>query len=73
MPRYFFNIRRLDREDSDLRGMILSTDAAVLSHALRIIKDHINGGGHNDPGSMMIVRNESLQMVLAIPFLAGFA
>jgi hypothetical protein len=59
--RYYFNIRRLDREDSDLRGVALPNDAAVLDHALCIIKDLRQGGEHNDPGLMLIVRNESLQ------------
>jgi hypothetical protein len=31
------------------------------------------GGEHNDPGLMMIVRNESLKTVLSLPFLAGYA
>ena len=73
VSRYFFNIRRLDREDSDLRGVALSNDAAVLNHALCIIKDLRQGGEHNDPELMMIVRNESLKTVLSLPFLAGCA
>lgn len=73
MPRYFFNIRRLDREDSDLRGVALPNDAAVLDHAICLIKGLRRGGEHNDPALMMIVRNESLKTVLSLPFLAGFA
>jgi hypothetical protein len=71
--RYFFHIRRVDREDSDHRGVVLPNDAAVLDHALCIIKDLRQGGEHNDPGLMMIVRNESLKTVLSLPFLAGYA
>ena len=48
-------------------------DSAVLDHALRIIKGLRQGGEHNDPGLMMIVRNESLKTVLSLPFLAGYA
>jgi Domain of unknown function (DUF6894) len=73
VPRYFFNIRRLDREDSDLRRVALPNDAAVLDHALCLITGLRRGGKHNDPALMMIVRNESLQTVLSLPFLAGFA
>jgi len=73
VPRYFFNIRRLDREDSDLRGVALPNDAAVLDHALCLIKGLRRGGKHNDPALMVIVRNESLKTVLSLPFLAGFA
>ena len=73
MYRYFFHIRRVDREDSDHRGVVLPNDAAVLDHALCIIKDLRQGGEHNDPGLMMIVRNESLKTILSLPFLAGCA
>jgi hypothetical protein len=31
------------------------------------------GGEHNHPGLMMIVRNEMLKTVLSLPFLAGCA
>jgi hypothetical protein len=71
--RYFFSIRRLDGEDSDLRGVVLPNDSAVLDHALRIIKGLRQGGEHNDPGLMMIVRDESLKTILSLPFLAGSA
>jgi hypothetical protein len=71
VTRYFFNIRRLDREDSDPRGVALPNDAAVLDHALCLIKGLGRGG--DDPGLMMIVRNESLKTVLSLPFLPGFA
>jgi hypothetical protein len=73
VSRYFFNIRRLDREDSDLRGVALPNDAAVLDHGLCLIEDLRQGGEHNDPGLMIIVRNESLKTVLSLPFLAGCA
>lgn len=71
MARYFFNIRLNDREDSNLRGVSLPNDAAVLDHALCIIKGLRLGGEHNDPALMMIVRNDSLKPVLSLPFLAA--
>jgi hypothetical protein len=73
LPRYFFSIRRLDGEDSDFHGVALPNDSAVLDHALRIIKNLRQGSEHNDPGLMMIVRNESLKTILSLPFLAGCA
>jgi hypothetical protein len=73
VSRYFFNIRRLDREDSDHRGVALPCDTAALDHALCIIKDLSQGGAHNDPGLMMIVRNECLKTILSLPFLAACA
>jgi hypothetical protein len=73
VPRYFFNIRSLDHEDRDRLGKSLPDDAAALDHAVRIIRDLRQEGGHEDPGSMMIVRNEILKTVLSLPFLAGCA
>jgi hypothetical protein len=73
VSRYFFNVRLFDHEESDFRGVTLSNDAAVLDHALCMIKDLSKGGEHADPGSMMIVRNESLKTVMSLPFLAGCA
>jgi hypothetical protein len=73
VPRYFFNIRSLDRENSDRLGTSLPDDAAALDHAVRIIRDLRQEGGHEDPGLMMIVRNEIPKTVLSLPFLAGYA
>jgi hypothetical protein len=73
MPRYFFSIRRPEREDDDQLGTSLPDDAAALIHATRIIGELRQGGEHDDPGLMMIVRNETLKTVLALPFLAGCA
>jgi hypothetical protein len=71
--RYFFNIRWLDHEDRDRLGTLLPDDAAALDHAIRIIRDLRQGGEHEDPGLMMIVRNEILKTVLSLPFLAACA
>jgi hypothetical protein len=73
VSRYFFNIRRLDREDRDQRGTLLPDDTAALDHALSIIKSLRSGSEHQDPGLMMIVRNRSMKTVLSLPFLAGSA
>ena len=73
MPRYFFAIRRPEHEDNDWHGASLPDDAAALIHATRIIGELRQGGEHDDPGLMMIVRNEMFKPVLSLPFLAGCA
>ena len=71
MSRYFFAIRWRDHEDSDQLGMLLPDDTAALNHAIRIVRGLRHGGEHDDPGLMMIVRNETLKTVL--PFHEGCA
>ena len=71
--RYYFNIRRLDREDSDLRGVALPNDAAVLDHALCIIKDLRQGGEHNESRFNADRQKREPATVLSLPFLAGCA
>jgi hypothetical protein len=51
----------------------LPDDAAALDHAIRIVGELRQGGEHNHPRLMMIVRNETLKTVLSPPFLAGCA
>jgi hypothetical protein len=65
---YFFSIRWPDHEDSDQVGTSLPDDTAALNHAIRIVRDLRQGGEHDDPGLMMIVRNETLKTVLSLPF-----
>jgi uncharacterized protein DUF6894 len=73
VPRYFFTIRWPHHEDIDRLGTSLPDDAAALNHAICIIRELRQGGEHDDPGLMMIVRNEMLKTVLSLPFLAGCA
>jgi len=73
VSRYFFTIRWPDHEDDDWLDTSLPDDAAALDHAIRIIGELRQGGEHNHPGLMMIVRNETLKTVLSLPFLAGCA
>ena len=73
MSRYFFAIRWPDREDSDRFGTSLPDDAAALDYAIRMVRQLRRGGKHSDPGLMMTVRNEMLERVLSLPFLAGCA
>jgi hypothetical protein len=73
VPHYFFTIQWPDHEDGDRLGTSLPDDAAALDHAIRVVRDLRQGGEHDDPGLMMIVRNQMLNTVLSLPFLAGCA
>ena len=69
----FFSVRWPDHEDSDQLGTSLPDDTAALNHAIRIVRGLRQGGEHDDPGLMMIVRNETLKTVLSLPFREGCA
>jgi hypothetical protein len=73
VPQYFFTIRWPDHEHGDRLRASLPDDAAALDHAIRIVRDLKQGGEYDDPGLMMIVRNQMLNTVLSLPFLAGCA
>jgi hypothetical protein len=73
VSRYFFNIKWPNYEDSDQVGTSLPGDTAALEHAIRVVRELRQGGEHDDPGLMMVVRNEMLKTVLSLPFLAGCA
>ena len=69
MPRYFFAIRWPGGRKDDLDGTFLPNEAAALSYAERTIESLRKEKGYDDPGLMMLVRNERQQIVLSIPFL----
>jgi hypothetical protein len=74
VPRYFFAIRWPDgRKQDDPDGTFLPNEAAALSYAERTIESLRNENGYDDPGLMMLVRNERQQIVLSIPFLPACA
>jgi hypothetical protein len=73
VSRYFFTIRWSDHDDDDRHGTELPDDAAALGYADRIIRELKDGGGLDDPGLMMVVKNEMHMTVLSLPFLAGCA
>jgi hypothetical protein len=73
MFRYFFDIRSKSLGHRDEQGKLLPDDAAALNYACRLIQQLKAAGEHDDPESMIEVRNEMRQMVLAIPFLAACA
>ena len=73
-PLDTFSIRGTsDCEHRDERGTALLNDIEALDHALSKIKSLRSGGEHDAPGWMMIVRNETFETILSLPFLAGCA
>ena len=59
VPRYFFAIRWPDgRKQDDRDGTFLPNEAAALSYVERAIESLRKGNGYDDPGLMMLVRNE---------------
>lgn len=74
MRKYFFAIQRLDREEDDLRGILLPNDAAALRHAERKISElRKRTRGRGDLEGIVIVRNEKHETVLCVPFLPACA
>jgi hypothetical protein len=73
VSRYFFTVRWSDHDDDDQHGTELPDDAAALGYADRIIRELKDGGGLDDPGLMMVVKNEMHMTVLSVPFLTGCA
>ncbi len=73
MPRYFFTIRGRDRIRTDPEGTDLPNVAAALSHAEHTIRALRGENGYNDLALMMIVKDETQQTVLSLPFFPGCA
>ena len=49
-------------------GTVLANDGAAREYAVRIISELIDGGGYDDPGLSMIVKDAAERQILAIPF-----
>jgi len=63
-----------DRElEDDPHGTNLPNVAAALSYAERTIKELQVENGYDDPRLMMIVEDETRQIVLSLPFVPGCA
>lgn len=72
MPRYFFTIQASNKEvDDDPGGTILPNVMAALSHAECMIRRLQEECGYDDPGLIMLVKDESRRTVLFLPFVAG--
>ena len=74
MPRYFFIIqgKNVVIED-DPQGTILPDTPAALSYAERTIRELRGEGSYDDRLLIMIVKDESNQTVLSLPFLPACA
>jgi hypothetical protein len=68
MHRYFFVIQWAPDEHDDHSGTLLSNDDAARSHALRIIRELKAGGGYDEDGLSMIVKDAARKTVLTVPF-----
>ncbi len=72
MPRYFFTIQALNRNvEDDPSGMILPNITAALSQAEHMIIKLQKESGYDDPGLMMLVKDETRQTILFLPFVPG--
>jgi hypothetical protein len=74
VPRYFFTIHRGDRVEDDPDGAYLPDMTAALSYAESTIRELRKKSGYtynNDPALMMIVKDESRQTILSLPFFPG--
>ena len=72
MPRYFFTIHGQDRVADDPEGTYLPDAAAALSYAEYTIRELRKKSGYkNDLALMMIVRDQTGQTVLSLPFFPG--
>jgi hypothetical protein len=72
MPRYFFTIYGRAKVDDDRAGTDLPDVAAALSYAEYTIRELRKKSGYkNDLALMMIVRDQTGQTVLSLPFFPG--
>lgn len=68
MPRYFFILQWPDRVYDDIGGTVLPNDDAAYVHAQHIIGELKAGGGYDEEGTMMVVRDHTGKTVHTIPF-----
>jgi len=72
MPRYSFTIHGRDRVADDPDGTYLPDVAVALSYAEYTIRELRKKSGYkNDLALMMIVRDQTGQTVLSLPFFPG--
>ena len=72
MPRYSFTIHGRDRVADDPDGTYLPDVAAALSYAEFTIRELRKKSGYkNDLALMMLVRDQTGQTVLSLPFFPG--
>lgn len=66
--RYFFVIRWPDHDDDDAEGTLFLARSAARAYAERIVRELKEAGGYDEPGLMMIVKDDSGNVIYAIPF-----
>ena len=72
MPRYFFTTHGRAKVEDDPAGTDLPDVAAALSYAEYTIRELRKKSGYkNDLALMMIVRDQTGQTVLSLPFFPG--
>jgi len=72
MPRYSFTIHGRDRVADDPDGTYLPDVAVALSYAEYTLRELRKKSGYkNDLALMMIVRDQTGQTVLSLPFFPG--
>jgi hypothetical protein len=74
VSQYFFFVKRADQKDEvDLRAVVLSNDAAALRYAERTIAELQMEKGYFDSMGFVIVKNEKDEVILSVPFLPACA
>ena len=71
MPRYFFTIRGRAKVEDDPAGTDLPDAAAALSYADHTIRELRKRSDYNDLALMMMIKDETRQTVLSLPFFPG--
>jgi hypothetical protein len=66
--RYFFVIQWPDNQHDDPTGTTFSSDSAAGNYAMRVIRELKFGGGYDDPGLTMVVKDDSGRIVFSVPF-----
>ena len=68
MPRFYFVIRWHEMTRDDPHGTELPNNTAALDFALRTVRKLKQGGIYEEPGILLIVRDEAGEQIFAIPF-----
>lgn len=68
MPRYFFALHWPAGVHDDPSGTVLPDHDTARAHAQRIIRELKEGGGYDDRGLTMVVRDHTGKTVHSIPF-----
>lgn len=74
LPEYIFTIRSGEQVYEPPRAVELSGgDQAALDYACDLVRQLKKDGGYDDPGLVILVRDERGRSIFSIPFLAACA